>query len=212
MKTAAALRNRTIAISWFVVCLVVGTAVLATVVKRQPEWSETLLPVYLAVWVILFFCGRSILSRMYSPKITSGDFKATVSDPLYVGHPDISPTNIFDISKRQRVFPIKSADDALSSILPISYNWNPTTVSPPPGIRTYGEARHQSQFAVPDMHHSHGEWTVFAVLAAEKLLQGIITPTPQGDRVRIEQNQLLLEQLLRQLVGSTKSAQPSSRR
>src|SRR6266487_2401223 len=55
--------SRTLGLLWFTVAAAIGTILIILSFRADRELSEMLFPIYLAVWVALFFVGRTVLVR-----------------------------------------------------------------------------------------------------------------------------------------------------
>src|SRR5438067_10500348 len=63
--------SRYVAVGWLLFVLSTGTYVIASVFAVNHSLGEAIFPIYLAVWLAIFFAGRSALARCVSKMLAS---------------------------------------------------------------------------------------------------------------------------------------------
>lgn len=110
-------------LSWFAACTAGGAILLNFLYERMPELSDTLVPLYVALWITTIFLGRTLISNLLG-LIVYGRHSPVTTTYSIVEHG--TPWNIMDATwdtdfKLRPVGYFDQVQSTISAVDPIKY-------------------------------------------------------------------------------------------
>jgi hypothetical protein len=205
MTQSEVYRSRLLGTLWFATCACLGTLLIAFSFSQRRTLSEALFPLFLALWAVVFLCGRALLASVMSKRShPPTETKSEVNKPEISATPEwrknIRPqlTNLSDGRCFYGNLDYSTPRKSYPTVLLPRTSLNPLDLGTTQIASLKWPRPEQPMFAQTKTEKN--VWRGFHVVSADSILQGIVTSTIGRDILTVEENRLLIEQVLRRIL------------